>query len=47
MTTVYRIVHPYGWVEFIDQAKAEAYRDSHHAGCEIQELQRDLSENAS
>jgi hypothetical protein len=47
MTTVYRIVHLSGWVEFIDQAEAEAYRNEHHADCEIQKLQRDLSEDAS
>lgn len=44
MTTIYRVVHPSGWVEFIDQTEAVAYRDAHHPGCEIQELQRDLSE---
>lgn len=43
MTTIYRILHPLGWVEFIDQAEAEAYRDEHHAGCEIQQIQRNLS----
>ena len=46
MTTVYRIVHPSGWVEFVDQAEAEMYRNEHYVGCEIQKLQRDLSENA-
>lgn len=47
MSTVFRIIHSNGWVEFTDQAEAIAYRDTHHAGCEIQELQRDLSEYAS
>lgn len=45
MTTIYRIIHPVGWVEFVGQADAVAYRDQHHSGCEIQELQRDLSDS--
>lgn len=45
MQTIYRIVHPSGWVEFIDREEAEAYRDEHHLGCEIQEIQKDLSES--
>jgi hypothetical protein len=47
MTTIYRIVHPSGYVEFIDKGEAEKYRDEHYAGCDIQELERDLSENAT
>lgn len=43
MQTIYRIVYELGWVEFADKKEAEAYRDQHHVGSEIQELQRDLS----
>jgi hypothetical protein len=45
MTTIYRVIHPIGWVEFISQSEASVYRDKHHSGCEIQEIQRDLSEH--
>ena len=42
--TVYRIVHPNGWVEFKDQAEAELYRDENHLGCEIVILDREIPE---
>lgn len=46
MSTIFRIIHSFGWVEFADKTEAESYRDAHHAGCEIEEFQKDLSENA-
>jgi len=44
MTTIYRIVHEFGWTEFINKTEAEAYRDANHAGCQIEEIERDISD---